>query len=96
MTLRIFAIYDIKAEMYNSPFFFVSRGQAIRAFKDLANDAQSMIGKHPGDFKLVEIGLFDDNSGAISGIDHQGYGFGSDYRDLPNGILIGAAPGSAS
>lgn len=68
MKTRMFAIYDVKAQMYNAPFFMPSVGMAIRAFSDLVNDAQSMVAKHPEDYQLFEVGGFDDNSGEASSV----------------------------
>lgn len=82
MILKAFAIYDVKGEVYNTPFFFGANGQAIRAFKDLANDKQTTVGRHPGDFKLMVIGTFDDNSGELVASDEVvSLGFATDYID---------------
>lgn len=59
MNLKVFAILDTKANTFNVPFFMRSTGEAIRAFTDLANDPQSMVFKHPDDFRLFHIGEFD-------------------------------------
>lgn len=66
MTLKIFAIYDSKAEAYNQPFFMGTKGQALRAFTDEINNSQSMISKHPADYTLMEIGEYDDSTGQLS------------------------------
>lgn len=65
MILQVFAILDDKAGSYSAPFFMATRGQALRAFADLANDPQSTINKHPEDYRLHHIGTFDDNSGKL-------------------------------
>lgn len=65
MITRMFSVYDIKAEIFNTPFFMPSRGQAIREFGDLVRDPQSRLSKHPGDYKLVQIGVFDDATGTL-------------------------------
>lgn len=58
--MKIFSVYDSKAEAYLQPFFMNSSGSAIRAFTELCNDATSMFGKHPADFTLFELGSFED------------------------------------
>ena len=63
MKLKMFAIYDVKADCYLTPFFFPANGQALRAFGDLANDSNSIIGRHPVDYKLCLVGEFDDSDG---------------------------------
>lgn len=66
MLLQVFAVYDSKVEAYMSPFFMQSRGQAIRAFCDTAEDSNSQIGKHPADFTLFHLGEYDDSNASFS------------------------------
>lgn len=68
MILKVFSVRDDKAALFMSPFFFSAVGQAVRAFSDLVNDASSMVGRHPEDFGLFEIGAFDDNSGKLESL----------------------------
>lgn len=65
MIHKLFAIYDSKAEAYNTPFCFNTIGQATRAFTDEAQNPQSSIAKHPEDFTLFELGSFDDSSASF-------------------------------
>lgn len=65
MILKMFSILDIKSDTFNTPFFFKAVGEAVRAFSDLANDANTTVGKHPEDYKLIQIGVFDDNTGVV-------------------------------
>ena len=69
MQLKVFSIYDEKAEAYLKPFFMRSQAEAIRAFTDLVNDPQSDFFKHSEDFILFEIGDYNDHSGHISSPD---------------------------
>jgi len=64
--LQIFAVYDSKVGAYMAPFFMSSRGQAIRAFCDTAEDPNSQLGKHPEDFTLFHLGEYDDQSASFS------------------------------
>ena len=70
MILKIFSVYDAKAEAYIQPMFFHSRGQAIRAFTDTANDPSSQLCRHAGDFTLFELGDFDDSTGIVQMAEH--------------------------
>lgn len=79
MVRKIFSVYDVKAEIFNQPFFMSTKGEALRAFSDLANDSQSSIAKHPGDYKLVYIGMFDDVSGEVDEVERESLGFASDF-----------------
>jgi len=59
------AIYDRAVGGYQRPFVAPSKGAAIRAFGDEATRDGSEIKKHPGDYELHELGLFDDSNGLI-------------------------------
>lgn len=65
MRHRAFAVFDQKAVAYLPPFFMPEVGMATRAFGDMINDPGHMFGKHPEDFILYELGLFDDNQGML-------------------------------
>lgn len=64
--LKIFAIYDEKAESFRFPFFQSTSGLAIRTFSDGANDPRSELSKYPYDFKLFELGTFQEDSALIN------------------------------
>jgi len=66
MKLKIFVVYDTKAEAYMQPFFMASTGQALRTFEDTVNDTTTTFNKHSADFTLFEIGTFEDDTGSIS------------------------------
>jgi len=63
MVLKVYSVFDSKAEAYNSPFLAITRGAAIRAVTDSVNDPKSVYHRWPADFTLFEIGEFDDSSG---------------------------------
>ena len=65
MIIHAYTIYDRKALQYHSPFFAVADGAALRSFSDLANDPNTTIGKHPGDYVLYRAGAWDDASGQL-------------------------------
>lgn len=65
MIVKMFCIYDSKAEAYMQPFFFQATGLAIRAFEDLVRDDKSNISKYPQDFTLFELGTFDDQTAKL-------------------------------
>lgn len=60
MKIKMFTVYDIKAQAYLPPFYMQSTGQAMRVFEDTANDKDHQFGKHPEDYVLYEVGTFDD------------------------------------
>lgn len=61
MKTMCFSVFDSKAAVFGTPFFMSREAAAIRAFSDLANDPNTMVGKHPSDFSLFHIGDFDDD-----------------------------------
>ena len=63
MRLVLFSIYDSAAGSFMRPFPVASDQQAHRAFKDLVTDADHPIGKHPEDYTLHRLGVFDDQTG---------------------------------
>lgn len=60
MKLNCYAVYDVKACVYNTPFFMLNHGVALRAFSDWSNDSQTVIARHPEDYSLWFLGEFDD------------------------------------
>lgn len=77
--LLLCSIYDSKAEVWTSPMSFQSAAQAIRSFGDAVNNAQSDFGKHPEDYVLMEIGLWDDRKGEIEPCIPQSLGVGINF-----------------
>lgn len=63
--LEIFSSYDEKLQGYNLPFFMPKKAQAIRHFSDGINDPSTQISKHPGDYTLICLGTFDEETGII-------------------------------
>lgn len=80
MKLKVFSILDTKADIFHAPFFFSAVGLAVRAFKDLANDKHSSVSRHPDDFRLFEIGTFDDTTGRFENLaEVNALGWAKDY-----------------
>lgn len=66
MLLRMFAFYDTKAQVYGVPFFMINGATAMRAAIELAGDQSTTIGRHPADFILHELAIYDDASGRVA------------------------------
>lgn len=62
MILKVYTVYDSKAEAYLQPFFSQSKGVAIRSFQEAVRDEKSNISKYPEDFTLFELGEYDDSN----------------------------------
>lgn len=65
MNLYAYTVYDRKALQYHAPFFAVADGAAVRSFMDLANDLQTNVGRHPGDYVLYRCGAYNDLNGEL-------------------------------
>lgn len=69
MNLKVYTIRDSKAEVFNTPFFQKSHGEAERSFRELINDEKSMVSKYPEDYDLYYLGQYDDQTGTIEALD---------------------------
>jgi len=65
MVKFLFSVYDSKAQAYANPFTSVTQQVAIRDFTQAARDENSQLCKFPGDFTLVELGEFDDETAVM-------------------------------
>ena len=65
MKLNIYSIFDTASGLYSRPYFTQSDGEAIRSFHDIATDAGHPVGKHPADYTLFRLGIFDDTTGKL-------------------------------
>jgi hypothetical protein len=65
MKLKVFTIYDAKAEAYLQPFFLSTKGQAIRSITEALANTEHQFAKYPQDFTLFELGEYDDSNGQM-------------------------------
>jgi len=68
MNNQVFAVYDSKAKYFRNPFIMRTKGEAIRAFTDIANDDASEISKHAEDFTLFHLGTFNEEKGCYENL----------------------------
>jgi len=63
----IVSIHDRAAQCFSRPVFTQTEGTAIRSFTDEVNrsGADNELNKHPEDFDLYFVGVFDDEVGAF-------------------------------
>lgn len=62
MKLKMFTIYDSKAFAYLPPFYLHKEEMAQRAFGECVNSKEHQFGKHPQDYTLFKVGVFDDET----------------------------------
>ena len=65
MKLKVFSVYDSKAEAYLPPFFLPQSAMAIRTFSDCANSMDHQFGRHPEDYTLFLLGEWDDGTASF-------------------------------
>jgi hypothetical protein len=65
MKMVIVSIKDTAADAFGRPAFVATEGVALRQFQDEVNRASddNQLYKHPQDFHLYNLGLFDDVTG---------------------------------
>lgn len=69
MKIIFVSVFDKATNAYMRPFAAQSIGQAIRMFEDEVTRPDSDVGKHPEDYALFHVGMFDDNAGALEGME---------------------------
>lgn len=68
MIRRIYSIRDAKAEYYCMPFFNSTHGEAERNFQMAMTDEKTTLSKHPEDYDLYYLGMFNDQSGKFDAV----------------------------
>lgn len=66
MILLGYSLLDNKTGHFSTPFFFNHRGHAIRACIEIGSQPDTTVGRHPADFTLCEVGVFDDQTGRFT------------------------------
>lgn len=61
--LRLYSIYDSKAEQFSPPQVYHNDMLALRAFEGIVNDDKMLICKYPEDFTLYYVGNLGDSDG---------------------------------
>lgn len=80
--LRLYSIYDNKAEQFSPPQVYHNDMLALRAFEGLVNDDKMLINTYPEDFSIYYLGNIGDSDGRY-------YIESSDESRVP--ILVGRA-----
>jgi hypothetical protein len=67
MLLHIVSVKDTAAQAFGRPLFVPAVAVALRSFRDEVNrkDSADDLSRHPDDFELYEVGVFDDATGII-------------------------------
>ena len=65
MKINIYSIHDSKAQAYGQPFLLQTDGLATRSFIQATQAEQTGFSKHPLDYTLFRIGVYDDETSII-------------------------------
>lgn len=82
--MNIYTVRDSKLEAYLAPFFAVNDALAIRMMEDTAADPQTSFSKHPEDFQIFFIGVYDEKAGEIIPASHKSLGKVIDIKRVDN------------
>ena len=86
MKKLLVSIYDTKAKTWSNPVVADTEESAIRDFDLLVRDKRTMIGQHPEDFQLVEVGFWSPDYGAVN--DDPAHRYIVAGGDLVNGVPL--------
>jgi len=64
--MKMFTVFDSKADVYSQPFYALIDHAAVRTFADAVNASESPYNKHPEDYCLFSIADFDDRTGIVT------------------------------
>lgn len=65
MIINMYAVYDLKARAFMSPFQNLNDSQAIRGFSEACFNPEVPFSKYPQDYSLFKIGQYDDELGSF-------------------------------
>lgn len=68
MKYFIVCVRDRALDCFGRPFPVPSLGVSIRAFTDMVSGGDGEMSKHPGDYDLYQLGVFDDVSGTFENL----------------------------
>lgn len=63
--MKVFSVYDSKAEAYLPPWVAQTTAVALRRFEATAQDSNSDFSRFAGDYTIFEIGEWDEDGGSI-------------------------------
>lgn len=66
MKFNICSFYDSKLGVYSRPFFVADLREIPRIATDVLTSESSTVSRHPEDFTLFHIGMFDDNEASVT------------------------------
>lgn len=67
-TLVVVSLLDVQAQAFGRPIFYPAKGAALREIGDEVNrnDSKNMLFQHPQDFRVFELGSWDEQTGIFT------------------------------
>ena len=66
--MKLFSVYDVKADHFSKPFFDESTANAVRGFEVVVNQDGTPFNQFPDDFRLYELGEFSRLDGSFKSV----------------------------
>lgn len=68
MKMKVIAVFDVQSQAFMRPMFVAAIGAGTRMVQDEVNRAapDNLLYQHPQDFRVFELGEWDDQSGLFS------------------------------
>ena len=66
MNLGMYTIYDVKADVYTTPFFLMNDEVAKRHVMSALQDPETTFFRHPADYTLYKVGEWDDQGAQLN------------------------------
>lgn len=64
--MNVYTVYDVKAELYLTPFFERNDATALRSFKQACTDPSHGFCRHAEDYTLFRIGEFNEETAKLT------------------------------
>lgn len=68
MKLNLYAVFDRASGVYDGPIPGQADGTMIRQFTDMCCNPEHQIGKHPDDYTLFKVGVWNDGTGELEDV----------------------------
>lgn len=62
MNMKVFSVFDSKAQFFELPFMRRTTAEAIRDFADAVNDKSTKLAVHPEDYTLFQVAEWDSDT----------------------------------
>lgn len=65
MSLVVVSVFDSAVQAFGRPAYVHTPAEAVRSFRDEVNNPESYVSKHPEDYELHQLAIFDERLGSF-------------------------------